>query len=563
MPAPTPLHLAHWPPGLPLNLALPEQTIVDSLDAAVGRHPDKACMVYYDSVIRYAQFHADTLNLAAFLQQRCGITRGKRVLLYLQNCPQFAVAFHAVARCGAIAVPVNPMTRAGELAHYVADSGADTVILGSEVAAHAAPFFASGALRHGIWTRYAEALTAPTTLALPEVMQAPVDHTALQGLRGWSQATAPGLHPTFEPVSVSPDDLCVMPYTSGTTGHPKGCMHTHRSVLFTAIAGMEWMGMSENDVILGAMPYFHVTGMQRCMNGPLHAGATTVVLTRWDAAVAAAVIERYRVTAWTGVPTMYIDLLGNPALERYDLSSLTHMSGGGAAMPPAIAERMRERLGGTYIEGYGLSETIAPSHINPPHRRKRQTLGIPIFNTRSHVIDPRMLAVLPPHEVGEIVIHGPQVFQGYWGNETATREAFITLDGLPYFRTGDLGYVDEEGYFHMVDRLKRMINASGFKVWPAEVEALLYNHPAIKEVCVIAASDPHRGETVKALVVRQPQTSPALDAQTLMDWARDQMAAYKVPRLIEFVDSLPKSATGKVEWRALQEREKTLVPSAP
>src|SRR5690606_30258789 len=176
-------------------------------------------------------------------------------------------------------------------------------------------------LRHGIWVRYRDALTVATSLPLPEVMHAPLDTQALQGLHSWMSATAGGAH-TFTPVAISPDDLCVLPYTSGTTGHPKGCMHTHRAVLFTAAAGMQWMGMSQQDVILGAMPYFHVTGMQRCMNGPLHAGATTVVLTRWDAVVAAAVIERHRITGWTGVPTMYIDLLSNPELERHDLSSL-------------------------------------------------------------------------------------------------------------------------------------------------------------------------------------------------------------------------------------------------
>lgn len=560
------LHLSHWPPGLPLDIELPDTTILDSLDASARAHPDKACMLYYGSAITFGQFRDDVLRLAAFLQQQCAISHGKRVLLYLQNSPQFAVAFHAVVRCGAVVVPVNPMTRQGELAHYISDSGADTAIVGSEIAHHITPYFESGALRHGICVRYSDALRQPTDLRLPNIMLDGAQRPTPPGLHAWGAALAMD-SARLAPVAVSPDDLSVMPYTSGTTGHPKGCMHTHRSVLFTAVAGMQWMGMSADDVILGAMPYFHVTGMQRCMNGPLHYGATTVVLTRWDAAVAAAVIERHRITGWTGVPTMYIDLLGNPELERHDLSSLKRISGGGAAMPPAIAERMAQRLGGSYIEGYGLSETIAPSHINPPHRRKGHTLGIPIFNTRSCVIDPGSGAVLPPNQVGEIVIHGPQVFQGYWGNEQATAEAFITLDGLRYLRTGDLGYVDEEGYFHMVDRLKRMINASGFKVWPAEVEALLHDHPAVKEVCVIAAADAHRGETVKALIVPDERVQPAVSAADIQEWARQHMAAYKAPRLVEFVDQLPKSATGKIEWRLLQEREQAgsleEAPSAP
>lgn len=560
MQQPAPLHHAHWPPGQPHDIDLPNRTIIDSLEDSARRVPDKACMVYYDSITRFADCRDTVRKLAAFLQQECGVSPGDRVLLYLQNCPQFVMAFHAVLRCGGVVVPVNPMTRSGELAHYVDDSGARTIVAGSEVAHHALPFFESGALQHGIVVRYADALTQPTTLALPDVLRAEPAVGIPACMHTWTDATAIDAS-RLQPVPVAPDDLCVMPYTSGTTGHPKGCMHTHRSVLFTAMAGMQWMGMQQDDVILGAMPYFHVTGMQRCMNGPLHNGSTTIIMTRWDARVAAALIERYQVTAWTGVPTMYIDLLGNPELEHVDLSSLQRISGGGAAMPPAIAQRMAQRLGGDYIEGYGLSETIAPSHINPPHRRKQQTLGIPIFNTRSCVIDPDTCAVLGPNTVGEIAIHGPQVFQGYWRNESATDEAFTTIDGERYFRTGDLGYVDEDGYFHMVDRLKRMINASGFKVWPAEVEALLHDHPAVKEVCVIAASDPHRGETVKALIVAHPHASAAPDAAALMAWAREHMAAYKAPRIVEFVTSLPKSATGKVEWRALQERERGAQPT--
>jgi fatty-acyl-CoA synthase len=223
-------------------------------------------------------------------------------------------------------------------------------------------------------------------------------------------------------------------------------------------------------------------------------------------------------------------------------------------MPEAIAQKLLD-MGITYVEGYGLSETIAPSHINPPDRPKKQCLGIPIFDTESMVVDPNSFKEVPPNEVGEIVTRGPQVFLGYWNNPEATRNAFVDIDGKQWFRTGDLGRVDEDGYFFMVDRLKRMINASGFKVWPAEVEALMYQHPAIQEACVIGVRDPHRGETVKAVVVIKEAQRGKVSEQDIIDWAHANMAAYKSPRIVEFVEALPKSGTGKVMWRALQEKE--------
>jgi fatty-acyl-CoA synthase len=244
----------------------------------------------------------------------------------------------------------------------------------------------------------------------------------------------------------------------------------------------------------------------------------------------------------------------NPEIERYDLSSIRKLSGGGAAMPAAVAQRLQNR-GITYYEGYGLSETMAATHLNPPGRAKQQCLGIPIYGVDSRVVDPVTLSELPAGEIGEIVTRGPQVFLGYWNKPAATAEAFIEIDGKPFLRTGDLGRVDEDGYFFMVDRLKRMINASGFKVWPSEVESLMYQHPAVLEACVIGTSEAYRGETVKALVVPRAEWRGRIDEQALIAWCRENMAAYKVPRIIAFVDALPKSGSGKIQWRELQDRE--------
>jgi fatty-acyl-CoA synthase len=267
------------------------------------------------------------------------------------------------------------------------------------------------------------------------------------------------------------------------------------------------------------------------------------------------------VTHWVNIPTMVIDLLASPHFDRYDLASLVAISGGGAAMPQAVAQRLEDHYGLRYAEGYGLTETAAPSHNNPPERPKQQCLGIPFMSTDARVVDPDTLAELPVGQAGEIVVHGPQVFAGYWQRPEATAAAFFELDGKRFFRTGDLGRVDEEGYFFITDRLKRMINASGFKVWPAEVESLMFRHPAVQEACVIAARDAYRGETVKAVVVLRPSHADTT-AEELLAWCRANMAVYKAPRLIEFASSLPKSGSGKVMWRLLQEAQ-TPNPEAP
>jgi len=252
---------------------------------------------------------------------------------------------------------------------------------------------------------------------------------------------------------------------------------------------------------------------------------------------------------------MIIDLLASPNFASYDLTSLVYIGGGGAAMPQAVAQKLLELYGLRYVEGYGLTETAAPSHNNPPDRPKQQCLGVPFISTDARVVDPLTLAEMPVGEAGEIVVHGPEVFDGYWRRPDATADAFFELDGKRFFRTGDLGRVDEDGYFFITDRLKRMINASGFKVWPAEVEALMFKHPAIAEACVIGTKDPYRGETVKAVVVLRADARGQVSEQQIMDWCHEHMAAYKAPRVVQFVDALPKSGSGKVMWRLLQEAE--------
>ena len=538
-------HFPHWPPGQPKTFEVPRETVYANLAASAARYAPRAAIDYYGSRISYARLKLEVDALAGFLQHQLGVARGDRVLLYAQNCPQYVIAYYAILRADAVVVPVNPMNRTEELRHYVDDSDARVAIVGQDVLREIAPL----RLTHVLPIVYSDYLEVVTDLPVPEFVRA-------RGNRDWKEAVAAPIAPG--PHLAGPDDLAVMPYTSGTTGKPKGCMHTHTSVQATTVAYLYWRGAQDQSVVLSALPMFHVTGMQAGMNAPIHTAATLVVLSRWDRDCAGMQIERARVTNWSAITTMLVDFLANPSLRDYDLSSLRVLGGGGAAMPEAVARRLEEVIGLPFVEGYGLSETMAPSHINPPHRPKRQCGGIPFFNTDARVLDVDSLKELPPNKVGEIVVHGPQVFRGYWKQPEASAQAFIEHDGKRFFRTGDLGYYDEEGYFFITDRLKRMINCSGYKVWPAEVEAMLYAHPAIQEACVIGSRDAYRGETVKAVVVLKSAVKN-IAPKDIIDWARERMAAFKVPRVVEFVHELPKTATGKILWRKLQEEENNKV----
>ncbi len=561
MPTPdTRPHARAWPQRLPRSLTIPDTTLWFNLEVSARRYPHKAAYAFFGRELSFAELQRQAEAVAGWLQAQ-GVRKGDRVLLFMQNCPQFVVAFYGIQRADAVVVPVNPMNRADEFGHYITDPQARVAITSADLAGIVAEADArlppERRLQALLVTRLCDTLPADLP---PEEAPAPAvlawlraDPPLPAGAARWTDVLAAGHRPG--PTLAQPDDMALLPYTSGTTGLPKGCVHTHRTLLPNIVGGGLWGCASAETVALGVVPMFHITGMMYSVLASIYTGSTVVLMPRWDRELAGRLISRHAVTHWTCIPTMVIDLFGSPHYKSFDLSSLRYLSGGGAAMPQAVAERLQQEFGLTFAEGYGLTETAAPSHANPPERAKLQCLGIPIFGVDSRIIDPVTLAELPPGEVGEIVTHGPMVFKGYWGHAEATKAAFIEIDGKSFFRTGDLGRRDEEGYFFITDRLKRMINASGYKVWPSEVELLLFKCPWVQEACIIAARDAYRGETVKAVVVLRDEARGRTTEQDIMAWAREHMAAYKVPRLVEFVDALPKSGSGKVMWRALQERE--------
>jgi fatty-acyl-CoA synthase len=502
-------YFRHWPPGMPRSMPAPRITLSEMFEASAGRDPDKTAAVFDGASVSYRELKAKVESLAAHLQHGCGVKPGERVLLDMQNGIDFVVACLGILRADAVVVPVSPMNLSSELAHYIDDSDARVVITEEDLAS-----------RFSVQ----ELIVAGKTKLLDK---------------------------NPNPSTAKPDDLCLMPYTSGSTGKPKGCMHTHATVMHNVVGSAAWKSVTGEAVALATAPFFHVTGLIHSFLATVWAGGTMVIQRRWDPLAAARLVEQCRCTHWDNVPTMVVDLLSHPEAMKHDVSSLKWIFGGGAAMPEAIAQKLYEVCGVRYIEGYGMTETISQTHINPPQNPKKQCLGIPAFDTESLVVDPDTFREMKPGEQGEIVVRGPQLLKGYWKNEKAFRESWCEVEGRSFFRTGDLGRTDEDGYFYISDRLKRMINAAGYKVWPAEVEAAMYKHPAIKECCIIASPDERRGETVKLVAVLKSEVDP----DELIGWARTQMASYKVPRKIEFVDTLPRTASGKLMWRALQEKE--------
>ena len=559
-----PVHHTVWPKRLPHALFAPRTSLWANLQISALRYPDKLALIFMGRTWTYAQLLKAAEHIAAALL-KMSVQKGDRVVLNMQNCPQLVITHFAILRLDAVVVPVNPMNRMEELKHYILDPDAKVAVttadLAQELAAASDSLPADLRLKHLLVTQFADVFDADTAGPdeMPEAWRSwMLTSHSLPKLDGghvhaWAEAIQ--TRGSLPDVTATPEDLAVLPYTSGTTGLPKGCMHTHGTVMHNAISSGLWSNGTAENKCLGVVPMFHITGMVSVMHATLFLGATLVLMPRWDRDLAGRLISKWKISHWTNIPTMVIDLLGSPNLAQFDLSSLQNIGGGGAAMPEAVAQRLLDQFNLRYIEGYGLTETAAPSHTNPPDAPKKQCLGIPFMSVDARVVDPETLKELPQGESGEIVICGPQVFKGYWKRPEATASAFFEHEGKSFFRSGDMGRIDEEGYFFMTDRLKRMINASGFKVWPAEVEALMFKHPAIQEACIISTKDAYRGESVKAVVVLRSSHKGQVSEQDIIDWCRDTMAVYKVPRVVDFMDALPKSGSGKVMWRALQEAE--------
>jgi long-chain acyl-CoA synthetase len=534
---------------VPFTIEPAFRTGLDMFQATALSRPGAALVHYFDQSISVAQCDRMSDALAVALQE-LGVQQGDRVALFLQNVPQVLIAVLAAWKCGAAIVPCNPMLRERELAKVLTDSGScllvcqDDLFLG--VARGTLP---STPVRHVITTSPLDFLDAAQPV--PAV---------LAGVTRLRDTTIPDLLQMLErhegqrpaPVPLSGDDVAFMVYTSGTTGAPKGAMNTHRNVVFATSVYERWIGLTDADTILGLAPLFHVTGLIGHVTLAMLTGSPLVLFYRFDAEEACRLTQMHRATFTVSAVTAFVALLGSDAMGRYDLTSLTKLYTGGAPTPPGVLDEWFARTRSKIHPMYGLTEATSPTHMTPfgcrppiDPRMGVMSVGVPVFNTHVRVMrdDGREAG---PREVGELVIAGPQVVDAYWQKPAETAESLRNGE----LRTGDVGFVDEQGWFYLVDRAKDMIVASGFKVWPREVEEVLYLHPAVREAAVIGVPDPYRGETIKAVV--SLRSGHHTTADEIKAFARERMAAYKYPRIVEIIDDLPKTTSGKIMRRLLQ-----------
>jgi acyl-CoA synthetase (AMP-forming)/AMP-acid ligase II len=540
--------LKSWPQGVPHRLDLPQRPLHTFLKDHARQSPDRLAIQYYGRGISFGELDEQSDRLAAALVD-FGLKKGDRVSLFLENCPQFVMAYYAVLKAGGIVVAANPMFKEDELRHEILDSGAKIIFALDHLYPKVKAVKEGTALTHEVVTSYWD--------YLPENPMLPI-HPSMKQEKVFFPDTfefldlLQGYNPEPPDIEINcREDLALLQYTSGTTGLPKGAMITHHSLLHNTVGSAVWMGTTSEDVVLSVLPFFHVTGMIHSMNMPLFVGGSNVMLSRFDTETVVKAIDLFRCTVWQSITTTNVAVVNFPEIGRYDLRWLRRCASGGAPVPEEILRKWRELVGTELVEGYGLSEAISQTHVNPVSRPKYGSIGIPHFDVDCRIVDVESGKDLPLGAEGELLVKGPMVMKGYWNLPAQTADAL--RDG--WLATGDIAKVDEEGFFYLVGRKKDMIKASGYSVFPAEVEALIYEHPAVEEVAVIGVSDPYRGENIKAFVVLRPEFKDRITESDLISWAKKKMAAYKYPRIVEFVEELPKTGSGKILKRVLRERE--------
>jgi long-chain acyl-CoA synthetase len=543
--------LARYDAGQPHDLEVEFSDGLAMFRAAVGRHPDGDAIRYFDGRISYRELDELTDAFAVGLRD-AGLAVGDRVALYLQNVPQFVIGLVGTWKAGGIAVSINPMNRQRELELLLSDSGARVLVclqgLYREVAAEVVG-------RTSVQTVITTSELDHQTRNDPRAFGAGARREEVAGTVDLAGMLARFAGQTPPPVSYAPADTAVLTYTSGTTGPPKGAMNTHGNVVFNSQTYRQLCELDGDDVVLGVAPLFHITGLIGHVGIALLLGAPLVLFHRFEPGLAIDTIRAERPTFTVGSITVFIALMNAPNADADALASLTKIWSGGAPIPPSTVKAFSAAFGQYIHNIYGLTETTSPSHGVPAHAQApvddasgALSVGVPVYNTVVRIVDDDGND-LPPGEIGEIVTCGPQVVPGYWNKPEETRRA-IPGGAL---HTGDVGYMDTDGWFYIVDRKKDQINAGGYKVWPREVEDVLYEHEAVREAAVVGVPDAYRGETVKAFVSLRPGKT-ATEAE-LIAFAKQRMAAYKYPRQIEFLDEIPKTVTGKLLRRELRARE--------
>jgi long-chain acyl-CoA synthetase len=558
--------LAHYSASVPATIAIPEQSLGWLLDEATRTSSAYTAIEFYGTRISYAQFSSLADRFARALI-RLGVKRGDRVAISLPNIPQFPIAFYGAIKAGAVVVPTNPLYKPHELEHQLNDSGAKVIVMIDQLYHVLAEVRGRTLVEHVILAGVADYFPLPLSIAYraraaitsrnqphadPRVVRADKTIHQFKDLIGHA-SDSQGFEVYALPEPAKPDDLALLQYTGGTTGVAKGAMLSHRNLMANAMQALIWNEdpLDTKHTTLCVAPFFHVYGLTVGMNVTMLAASTMVLLPRFTVKDTLKAIEKYHPDLFPGAPTMYLALAREVERKHRDLSSLRACISGSAPLPIEVQRRFEAVSGARLVEGYGLTEASPVTHCNPVYGDRRiGTIGLPLPNTDAAVLLEESWDFAPPGQQGEIAVRGPQVMQGYWNRPDET--AKVLRDG--WLRTGDIGQMDADGYFSVVDRAKDMIIASGFKIYPREVEDVLFANPKVLEAAVAGIPDEYRGETVRAYIVVRP--GEHLTAEDLDKWCREHLAVFKVPKSYEFRDSLPKTVIGKVLRRQL--RDETL-----
>jgi long-chain acyl-CoA synthetase len=544
--------LKQYPQEIPPTVEIPESPLFHLLDEGATRHRSRTALVFFGKCISYEELYELVERFAAGLAQ-LGIQKGDRISIMLPNMPQFVIAFYAALKVGATVVQTNPLYTEHELEEIIRDSGAKTIITLDRFYPKVQPIRAKLTLQNIILSRVEEFLPAAKKVALrlkwkltrEKIPQIPPEPEA------YDFAALMNRSAKCPTVPINPkEDVAILQYTGGTTGTPKGAMLTHYNLMANAMQNRAWFPKAQEgkESVLAVAPFFHVYGMTIAMNLPLSYGSTLILIPRFDIDEMLKAIDRYRPTIFPGVPTLYIAINHHPKAKKYDLSSLRECLSGSAPLLAEVRDQFQTLTGATLIEGYGLSEASPVTHSNLLDGKQVEgSIGIPLPSTEAMILNLETGKPASIGESGELMVRGPQIMKGYWDKPEATVAA-LTPEG--WLHTGDVATMNADGYFFIVDRLKDMINCSGLKVYPREVEEILYQHPKVQEAAVLGVPDAYRGETVKAVIVLHP--GAALTEQEITDFCSQQLAPYKVPKIIEFRSELPKSAVGKILKRNLK-----------
>ena len=544
--------LARYPEGQAHDIEPEYPSALAMFEASLERAPDTEIVRYFDGTLTLRELDRLSDRFAVALADR-GFERGHRLATYLQNIPQVLIAVIGTWKAGGIVVSINPMSRTRELTTLLTDCEATALLaeedLFGQVAAEVVPTIPS--LRIA-WT------TSPLeyqTRHDPRLF-AGVERVRHEGTEDLEEVLAAVGDRRPEPVELGLDDVAFLGYTSGTTGPPKGAMNTHRNVVFNARTYRDWIGLTPEDSVLGVAPLFHITGVVAHLAVCLLVPMPLVLAYRFEPSVMMDAIREHRPTFTAGSITVFIALMNTEGAVREDMTSLSKIFSGGAPIPPSTVKAFADHFGHYIHNIYGLTETTSPSHGVPrgaeapvDEASGALSVGVPTFSTVVRIMrDDGTDADVG--EVGEIVTRGPQVVPGYWNKPEETRNALRAPDGAVELKTADVGYLVAQGWFYVVDRKKDQINAGGYKVWPREVEDVLYEHPAVREAAVVGVPDEYRGETVKAFVSVRPGQD--VEPDELIAFCKQRMSAYKYPRQVELLDEIPKTVTGKLLRRALR-----------